>query len=625
MPTEPELSAVLSEFARTLITDFPIQGILDRLVERIVDVLPITAAGVTLISAGADPHYIAASNDSALLFEQLQSELGEGPCVLAYQEGEAVSVIDVRTEPRFPAFVPRALSAGLGAVFTFPLRSGDSRLGALDLYRDQPGPLTPDSMVAAQTLADVAAAYLLNAQIRADLLASSARARDSSLHDALTGLPNRALLLERLQHSFRRSRRTANISAVLFADLDDFKAVNDQHGHRTGDDLLVAVARRLEAFLRPGDTLARLSGDEFVILCEDLSTESEVDAIASRLGAALGAPFLLSCGAVSVTASIGIAFAAQAHLDLRLGSDAGFGDNRAERILDEADKAMYEAKRSGGARYRTASPGSLAPAWGRLDPAQDLLSACRNGELWLDYQPIVDTRSRRIVGAEALLRWPSPSDGPIAPEAMLPLASVSDPLGEIGRSVLLLACQDRHLWTEVTPSCQLFLAVDVSPAQLMAPGFTAMIDDVLTLTGTDASLLTLHFTEAVLLRDPSRAQVVLSDLKDLGVMLAVDNFGAGTISVTHLRTFPIDGLQLDRSIVRSIGRDRGGEAIVAALTELSHALGLRVTAKGVEEATEYHGVVASGCDTCQGSYLAPPASAAVIAERLRHRMPESAA
>src|SRR5688572_4813468 len=166
MVSERQLSAVLSEFARTMVTDFPIQGILDRLVERIVDVLPITAAGVTLISPGSDPHYVAASSDAALAFEKLQSDSGQGPCVAAYQSGEAVSVPDLRADTRFPAFGAVAAAAGLAAVFTFPLWHDDGRLGALDLYRDSPGPLDPEDMAAAQTLADVAAAYLLNAQAR---------------------------------------------------------------------------------------------------------------------------------------------------------------------------------------------------------------------------------------------------------------------------------------------------------------------------------------------------------------------------------------------------------------------------------------------------------------------------
>ncbi len=244
-----DLSEVLTEFARTMLTDFPIQGILDRLVKRIVDVMPVTAAGVTLISSELAPRYVAASNKSALRFEELQAELQEGPCLAAYHTGEAISVPDLRRMEWFPNFSPRALDSGLAAVFAFPLHHADLQLGALDLYRDTPGPLSPDSMAAAQTLADVASAYVISAQARADLQNSSDQARDAALHDSLTGLPNRALMLERLEHARSPRGRSGKTSALFFLDLDRFKAVNDTYGHHVGDELLVAVAERLTTVL----------------------------------------------------------------------------------------------------------------------------------------------------------------------------------------------------------------------------------------------------------------------------------------------------------------------------------------------------------------------------------------
>jgi len=337
--SEQRLSDVLSEFARTMLTDFPIQAILDHLVLRIVDVLPITAAGVTLISAASEPRFVAASDGSALRFERLQTELGEGPCLAAYETGEADAVADLRIDVRFPRFGPRALEAGLVAVFTFPLRHGEEQLGALDLYRDTAGLLDEAAMRAAQTLADVAAAYLLNAQTRAELSEAAERSRERALHDGLTGLPNRSLLLERINHAVRRGQRSGKVAAVLFADLDNFKVVNDLHGHRVGDEVLVAVADRLAAVLRPGDTLARLAGDEFVILCEDLDSPSQADALAARVQDALAKPFLVGDEQVDVTASIGIAF-------------SDLSDRLAETILDDADTAMYQAKREGGAHHQ---------------------------------------------------------------------------------------------------------------------------------------------------------------------------------------------------------------------------------------------------------------------------------
>ncbi|MEO6858577.1 MAG: sensor domain-containing diguanylate cyclase, partial [Solirubrobacteraceae bacterium] len=302
------LADVLSEFARTMLLNFRIEGILDHLVKRIVDVMPISAAGVTLIAAGLEPRYVAASDESALRFEKLQTELVEGPCLAAFTTGEAISVPDLRLDDRFPTFASRALESGLGAVFTFPLRHADQQLGALDLYRDTAGALSSRSLTGAQTLADVAAAYLINAQARSDLQNSSDQSRDAALHDPLTGLPNRVLMLELLEHAFDVGNRSGRISGVFFVDLDRFKHVNDTYGHQIGDELLVAVANRLTGLLRPGDSLARLSGDEFVVLCEGLVDQSGADLIASRLHAELSRPFLLSDVVVEVTASIGIAF-----------------------------------------------------------------------------------------------------------------------------------------------------------------------------------------------------------------------------------------------------------------------------------------------------------------------------
>ncbi len=338
MPSETALSSVLREFARTMLTDFPIQAILDRLVERIVDVLPVTSAGVTLVSSDGTPHHVAASNPAALRFVQLQAECSEGPCLEASATGRPVFLPDLGEHSPFPTFTPAALEAGLRAVFTFPLRDGGTRLGALDLYRDRPGPLEQAATRAAETLADVTSAYILNARARIDLVAASDRSRNLALHDALTGLPNRVLFLERLSHAIEHGSRTPKVAAVLYADLDDFKAVNDRHGHAAGDELLVQVARRLEAAVRPTDTLARFSGDEFVILCEDLDAATEAEDIAKRLVDAMDEPFPLSFGDVRIGLSVGVA-------QCREGSALPM------RLLERADQAMYTAKRGGGRRW----------------------------------------------------------------------------------------------------------------------------------------------------------------------------------------------------------------------------------------------------------------------------------
>lgn len=341
---QEQLADVLSEFARTMITDFSIEKILDRLVTRIVDLLPVSAAGVTLITPPLVPHYVIASNELAMRSEELQIELEEGPCLLAHHSGHRVIEGDLATSTRFPLFAGRAVSAGFGAVFAFPLQHGQTPLGALGLYRDTPGALSPQALRSAQTLADVAAAYLINAQARLKLERSSDVANYRSLHDELTGLPNRTLLLERLGHAFVRSRRTGAVSALLFVDVDEFKKVNDRYGHAAGDELLVGLTARLRSVVRPSDTLSRLHGDEFVILCEDLQGTDQAQIIAGRIEQALLVPIVLPTATISITASVGIAFADR-------------DTHAAEQVLRNADAAMYQAKRIGRGRRHTFGDG----------------------------------------------------------------------------------------------------------------------------------------------------------------------------------------------------------------------------------------------------------------------------
>jgi len=596
MEFDRQLADLLSEFARTLVTDFPIQAILDHLVARIVDVLPITAAGVTLIAPGANPRYVSASDEAAFRFEQLQTELGEGPCLAAYETGKAVAVPDLRIDDRFPTFAPRAVNEGLIAVFTFPLRGGDSQLGALDMYRDVAGPLDAGAMMAAQTLADVAAAYLLNAQARAELRESSERARESSLHDSLTGLPNRTLLVQRLDHAIVRCQRSGKVAAVLFADLDHFKSINDTYGHHIGDELLIAVADRLRGQLRVGDTLARLGGDEFVVICEDLDHTSQGGPLAARIGAALAQTFFLTDVEVQVSASVGIAF-------------AGRGNNASEEALQVADTAMYQAKRKGGARHATVDLREQRIANHRATLNRDLHGALSRGELRTDYQPIVSTASGHITGVEALLRWTHPVHGIVAPQTAVPLAERSGLITEIGRWVLERACLDRQLWHHVDGNDGLDISVNVSAHQLMGDDFPATVASVLADTHTDPSTVTLEVTESVFLQDSERALIALNQLKQLGVMLALDDFGTGYSSLSYLKQFPVDVVKIDRVFISDLDRNPDSRIIVSAVVALAHGLCMTVVAEGVESVEQYKEVVALDCDSCQGFYFARPTSA----------------
>ncbi len=593
---EQQLSDVLSDFARTMATDFPIQAILDHLIDRIVEMLPITAAGVTVIDPGENPRYVAASDSAAFQYEQVQTELGEGPCLLAYNSGEAVAVPDLRDEQRFPGYTARALELGVRAVFTFPLRHGDHQLGALDLYRDTPGGLSEEAMTTAQTLADVAAAYLINAQAREDLEDSSQRSRELALHDGLTGLPNRTLMLERLHHAFERTRRTGKVSAVIFVDLDGFKGVNDTHGHSVGDQLLVAVAMRLRRVLRPPDTVARMHGDEFVILCEDLDDPKQAEPIVARLAEAMSLPFQLPTANIEITASVGIAF-------------ANHDIHDPEQILRDADTAMYQAKRQGAGLHRVFDPQYQRVANAPKTLQRDLRRAISEHQLHAAYQPIVTTDDGEIRGFEALLRWTHPTTGPIPPSIFIPIAEHASLITDIGHWILKRACADRRRWELLRPGNDLDIAVNVSTQQLMAATFVDTVHDVLKSEDTDPGRLTLEITESVFVRDGERALTVLNDLKDLGVQIALDDFGTGYSSLSYLNRFPVNTVKIDRSFVANLGHDRVSNIIAAAVVKLAHALGMTVIAEGIETLEQHLKVSALGCDASQGFYYARPMTA----------------
>ena len=599
---EEKLSSVLSDLARTLATEFPIQQILDHLVERIVRILPITSSGVTLIGERREPRFVAASDPSGLRYERLQSDLGEGPCVLAFDTGQPVAVADLRSEARFPAFSEAARAAGLGAVFTFPLHQGEHRLGALDLYSETPGALDQRTMEAAQTLADVAAAYLINAQAREDAQTASERYRQRALHDPLTGLPNRALLRDRLQHAAERAARTHESVAILFIDLDDFKLVNDAYGHHVGDELLVAVARRLAALVRSDDTLARVSGDEFVLLCENLADRSDAELLVSRIDESFDAPFELSGVELTLTASVGIAV-------------AGPGEAISDRLLVEADTAMYHAKRND--RWGT----HLAGRRNVLDLdssslGRQLSSALANDEFEVVYQPVVRCADGLITGVEALLRWTHATRGAVPPSVVVAVAEGSELISQVGSWVLRRSCDDHRRWLTSHRGVTLDLAVNISVRQLLAPDLVGTVATALAAVDAEPGALILEVTESVLMDDAHRAQLVLNELRETGVRIALDDFGTGFSSLSYLRQVPIDIIKIDRSFVADADQTASGAAILGAVTNLAHVLSLPVVAEGVETEGQRDEVTAVGCESAQGYFYAHPMTATAIEELL---------
>jgi diguanylate cyclase (GGDEF)-like protein len=606
MGDEQALSEVLSEFARTLVTDFPVQAILDHLVVEIVGILPVDAAGVTLISPSTAPRYVAASDASALRFEQLQTELNEGPCRAAYATGKRVSISDLATDVRFPKFAARALDEGLGAVFTFPLRQPDHCLGALDLYRRTPGPMDDAAIAIAETLADVAAAYLHNAEARAALVAAAKRAHESTLYDPLTGLANRTLLLERLDEAILRCQRSRRVVGLLFADLDRFKLVNDTYGHQVGDELLVAVGERLTRAVQPDNTVARLAGDEFVVLCADLEDALHVEIRAAEITAAFAEPFSLPSTDISVSASIGVAY-------------AGRGADLPEQVLADADAAMYQAKREGGARFGIADARTQRIARHRAVLHRDLRGALERCEIFAEYQPIVAIAGETVTGVEALLRWRHPIEGLISPALVVSLAEQSGLGVEVGHFMLARACTDLAQVLDPGSSRNLRISVNVAQSQLASTGFVGSVADLLAATGIDPRLLMVEVTESTDLEDDERCESSLVELKRLGVEIALDDFGTGYSGLGYMTRLAVDVVKIDRIYVAALGHDPRSRLVVGSVIDLAHSLGMRVVAEGVEERAQLDELTALGCDSYQGYYF----SGAVSATDVAHRLAES--
>jgi diguanylate cyclase (GGDEF)-like protein len=605
---DAQLAQVLAEFAHTLGTDFSIQSTLDHLVQRIVEAIPVTGAGVMVMGEGNELHFVSASNPIILEIEALQNELGEGPCLTAYQTGEPVSIPDLSRDDRFQRFSPRAFECGLGAVLTFPLRMDGDRLGALDLYRDVPGDLSDADMAVAKTLADVAAAYLVNARAREEAKERARRLHYLTQHDALTGLPNRSYLESLLEQALSAARSSGLGVAVLFVDLDGFKTINDRFGHHVGDQLLTAVASRLAGVIRDGDSLARLSGDEFVIVCGQLSSTDQGEAIARQIETALAEPIQLDEYVLHVTASVGVAFSQQ-------------DDSTPHRLLRDSDFAMYLAKRAGGAQFRVMSQSTFLGSSGDVMHS-GLATALERGEFKLAYQPIVDVRDGTLHGVEALLRWKDPARGWVMPESIVPIAERTGMIEPLGAWALSQACRDlQQWWRDFGPKAVPHVAVNVSAHQVMGSAFPETVAHVLTESGIDPAALHLEVTESVFLVDAPRASAVLGELKELGVGLVLDDFGTGYSSLGYLKRFPFDVVKIDRGFIADMGADFATRAIVSAVINLSHALDLAVVAEGVETEAQLRQVIDLGADWAQGHYF----SVALLPDELNVQILQHAA
>jgi diguanylate cyclase (GGDEF)-like protein len=425
-----------------------------------------------------------------------------------------------------------------------------------------------------------------------------------AMHDALTELPNRTLFHDRLKHAVMRAKRHQSMIGVMFIDLDGFKPINDGLGHDVGDQLLKALGRRLEEGLRASDTAARFGGDEFMVLCEDVADEQHVISIAERLQSAISEPFRIAGHDLTVSSSMGIVVST-GH------------EESADSLIRNADAAMYRAKRQ-GVSYEMFDDGMRSRVRARARTESDLHRAIEEREFRLLYQPQVDLRSGRVVGLEALLRWDHPERGVVEPAEFLWLAEETGMITKIGEWALRQSCLHARAWGARNGS-PLRVSVNLSARQHRDPDLVDLVERILTETRTDPTTLCLEITESVLVNDADAAAQTLHALKGLGVKLSIDEFGTGHSSLGSLKRFPLDMLKVDRSFVSGLGTDTEDAAIVTAIINLAHSLGLQTVADGVETKEQVDELRALGCDVGQGFYFARPRPTDAITELLGSR------
>ena len=587
----------LFKIQRSISHRAPIQSVLDAITEGAAELLGDEVVALRLVDEEEPTTTLLVSSvglDAETLHHLRRAPLSDGVAARCIREERMVIAEDYASTPG--AFSP-LVDTGLQSVMAAPVHRNGTVVGSLVVGgRSDSRTYSSAEQELLLAFAEHASLALNDASAVEAMRRAFGEAVHQATHDALTGLPNRTLVIDRLTHALARARRRPNGPAVLFVDLDRFKVVNDSLGHSVGDEVLIKVAQRLLDAVRPGDTVARLAGDEFVVVCEDVESDTEVMALAERLADAVAAPIPLYGRDAIITASIGIAVAAS--------------DARAEDLLRDADVAMYRAKERGRARLELFDSAMRTRMLERLEIEHALRRALHNREFVLYYQPTVSLKTGRIESLEALLRWPDPNRGLVLPDEFIPVAEENGLIVPLGQWALEEACRQLAEWRRDHEECaDLHVGVNLSARQFGDRDLVPVVAAALRNSGLPPSALWLEITESVLMEEAEATIETLIALRGLGVHLSIDDFGTGYSSLSYLKRFPVDVLKIDRSFVDGLGDDAEDEAIVTAVVRLAQALELGVVAEGVETAVQLAHLRRLGCNSVQGYYFGRPKSA----------------
>jgi diguanylate cyclase (GGDEF)-like protein len=585
----------LSEIQRAIVQRTKLENVLDAVVSGAAEFLELEAVGLRLLDVDDEDWTVLVASrgmDAERFPIGSRAHIRDGVGGRAVtQQAVAVAQHGDGDAEAVAGLVCRSLEWAMAA----PIFENGRIVGALSVgSRDSDRASSAMDETVLRAFAEHASLALTDAK-------NFGTALHRALHDMLTGLPNRALFLDRLEHATSRTSRKGPKPAVLFLDLDGFKRVNDSLGHGAGDQLLVEVGRRLVASIRPGDTAARFGGDEFAVLLEEVSRQDEATIVAERIMASLAVPFRVQDRDVSVSVSVGIA------------TLADIGDD----LLRDADLAMYQAKARGNGHYEIFDPAMHATMVERMRLETDLGRAVLRNEFEVAYQPIVELRSGALVAVEALVRWRHPHRGLLLPASFIPVAEETGVIRAIGSQVLEQACMQGAEWQRRHRSgSPLAVSVNLSVHQLNDCELVSEVAAVLERSGLDPHSLILEITETMLMEDLERE--VLARLKDLGVQIAVDDFGTGYSSLQYLDRFPIDILKIDRSFV-DLGGDTGNSAVAKAIIDLGESLHLRVIAEGLEREDQVSRLLGLGCRWGQGYHYSQPQDATELEELIVRR------